>query len=554
MRLAYDKAGDRTGNKADKAPRQLSRREDRQKGGFGSRALLFFGFVVALVMPQGVTAEGFSEGPLHIEILQENPYLLTGKEGPVNVLVRMTAQDISPSLRRSRPRVNLSMVLDRSGSMEERGKLEYVKPAASLVVDRLERKDRLSIVEYDDRITLMWPSAPVESPHIIKQLIHELTPRGSTNLAGGMMRGVDEVAAHFDEAHINRVLLLSDGLANVGVTSPVEIRRLVREARAKGVQISTLGLGLDYNEDLMQAIAEVGGGRYYYVESPQQMSRIFEEELNTLFATRVRNIVCTFEAEEKTDEVQAPGYESQVKDGALQVPISDFYTGEKRSMLLRIPVSTKTAGRLALGDLVLHFTDAESGRKYSFRHRINLIVTDDAAKVHAARNDDVKVETALIEAEEAQIKAMADYAKGDLQAAQRKMSASRSKLKETVDEVPPSAAASLNTKLEALAVEEQAMAEAASPEDRSHYMKKGKQRLYQAQKGDRTLYKVKEGDKGLEVERLQQALQKAGYYKGPVDGIYSAALRDAVKEFQRDKALVQDGMAGPLTLKALGLY
>ncbi|MFO0007257.1 MAG: hypothetical protein ACK559_39695, partial [bacterium] len=87
---------------------------------------------------------------------------------------------------------------------------------------------------------------------------------------------------------------MSDGLANTGITEPREIAELVRTARRKGIRISALGLGRDYDEDLMQAIAENGGGRYHYIEHPSQMARIFQDELGTMFETCAQDVDLEF--------------------------------------------------------------------------------------------------------------------------------------------------------------------------------------------------------------------------------------------------------------------
>ncbi len=126
-----------------------------------------------------------------------------------------------------------------------------------------------------------------------------LTPRGSTNLAGGMQRGIDEARdaksnLHLSDTTLSRVVVLTDGLANTGVTNAGEIASLAVDARRQGVRVSTIGLGLDYNEDLLQSIAEGGGGKYYYVESPVQLARIFEEELKSAFATCARDVHISF--------------------------------------------------------------------------------------------------------------------------------------------------------------------------------------------------------------------------------------------------------------------
>ena len=195
----------------------------------------------------------------------DHPAVLVGEKSPVYVLVQFEVPEMKEDPSRPRPNLNLGLVMDRSGSMHGRGKLEYAKKAACLLVDNLKPTDRLAVVEYDDRVSVVWPSSLVETPQMIKRRIMRLSPGGSTNLTGGMMKGVEEVLGQAQKNSLNRVLLLSDGLANQGITNPHEIKNLVRGSNAKGVQISTMGLGSDYNEDLMQAIAENAGGNYYYV-------------------------------------------------------------------------------------------------------------------------------------------------------------------------------------------------------------------------------------------------------------------------------------------------
>ena len=377
-------------------------------------AISVLALLAGIIMPANAGAQNTQgKNPLKIEILHENPLKLAGDDKPDYVLVRLNAaEQRRDALAQERPPINLALVLDRSGSMEEKGKLDYLKRAASLVVDQLGSRDRLAIVEYDDAITLMWPSSRVESPQIIKRLISELTPRGSTNLTGGMMRGAEEVIEHFEPNSVNRVLLLSDGLANNGITDPYEIRRLVRGARAKGAPISSIGLGLDYNEDLMQDIAEGGGGRYYYVESPQQMARIFEEELKTLFATCARDVSLRFIPARNDARIEVPGYDSRKENGETLIPLADLYAGESRSVLMRIQGGTARTGRMGLeetelgemelGEIVLSYRDADTGREHKIRQKLSVDLTRDAAQVKAKRNNDVVVEAALVEAEEAQ--------------------------------------------------------------------------------------------------------------------------------------------------------
>lgn len=208
----------------------------------------------------------------------DHPAVIAHEETPVYVLIQYQVESIEEDATQPRPALNLGLVIDRSGSMADRGKLEYAKKAAAILVDQMHPPDRLAVVQYDDRISVLWPSSMVEVPDMIKRRINALSPGGATNLAGGMMRGVDQVLDHLDPKALNRVILLSDGLANRGITNPIEIKKLVRKAKKRGVHISSMGLGADYNEDLMQSIAEYAGGNYYYIESPGQMVRIFQQE------------------------------------------------------------------------------------------------------------------------------------------------------------------------------------------------------------------------------------------------------------------------------------
>ena len=210
--------------------------------------------------------------PLSPGIQLDRTVIFKGENQPVYVLIKFDVPERQLEPGKERPRINLALVLDRSSSMSQRGKLTYAKKAAKVVVDMLTQRDRLAVVEYDDQITVLWPSTPVEAQEMVKRLIDGLTARGATNLTGGMMKGVDQALEHLDPEGINRVILLSDGLAKRGITRPAQIVQLVRETTSKGVTITTAGLGLRYDEDLMQAIAEHGKGNYYYIENPALMS------------------------------------------------------------------------------------------------------------------------------------------------------------------------------------------------------------------------------------------------------------------------------------------
>ena len=455
-------------------------------------------------------------------------------------------------VERDRPQLDLGLVIDRSGSMSDKGKITHAREAAFRLVDAMAPSDVLSVVEYDDEIHVLWPASRLSSPDAVKRLIAQLEPRGSTNLAGGLFRGIDEVNRNATRAGINRVLLFSDGLANQGITSPREIASYVREARSHGITVSTLGLGLDYNEDLMQTIAEAGGGNYYFVESPAQMPQIFERELSTLFATVAKDVRLHFEFGRGVRKAEALGYDAVAENGSLTVPLENLYGGETRTILLRLELDPQEPGRMDFGELQFDYTDCESNAQENVTYLLRGEATADQAEVTASVDNLVAAEATLMEAEKEHEESVRQYESGNKDAAKQNLADLSSKLT-AANEVFQDER--LAKKLEQLQMEADDMDRAdLSVENRQSYLKGSKNRLYNSMKGKRGQYMLQEQDAGFEVEQLQTKLQELQLYGGPVDGIYSDAVRKAVETFQTQNGLTTDGIAGPATLRSLGLY
>ena len=519
---------------------------------FGFKMMLKQGFTAVLLLALlggfAVQAPCASISP---KLLFDHPVVRAGQSNTVYLLVSFTVPEKTGPSERMRPALNIALVIDRSGSMSAQGKLEYAKEAAKIVVDRLGNKDLLAVVQYDDRVKVMWPSGPVESPRIIKGMIDRLSPGGSTNLTGGMLKGVDQVLKLRKEGQVTRVVLLSDGLANQGITDPGRIQALVREARDQGARISTMGLGLQYNENLMQRIAEAGGGRYYYIESPTQMARIFKEELATLFDTMAKSPRLIFEPADSVRDLEVIGYEARKVPEGYAIPMEDFYAGEKRSLLFKLTLAPFETGDAYLGMLRFDYQDAESREMVKKQSRLELTATLDSGLVAQSVNREAKVEAELAEAEKKHAKLVKDYEAGRVDVAQEGLKKLARELKQKNRSLN---APALNNKLEAIEMEAAQQMRAKSAVDKQRYLKSSKQKLYMAKRGKRGMYLMQEGDSGMQVERLQQVLKNKGFYKGDIDGKFSEELSKAVKAFQAKQGLTVDGVAGPRTMDQLGLY
>lgn len=534
----------------------------RRKSGFLNRPKArigaFFCALLAGVLALAAASAGPQAKPALTSTLSvERPFIMRGTTKPVYVMIRFVAPDLGDAAV-SRPPLNLSLVLDRSGSMADKGKIDYLKAAAKIAVASLKLSDAISVVEFDDQITLMWPAAHAGDKGLIDAAIDGLSPRGSTNLAGGMQRGIEEAQVANDKLRLsnealNRVILLSDGLANTGITDHGQIAQIAARARQNGVRVSTMGLGLEYDEDLMQAIAEAGGGKYYYIESPEQLARIFQEELKTAFSTRARDVHLGFHGSRAVKSAEIVGFASSSgRDVSVDWP--DFYAGETRTVLLRLNIDADAVGPLDLGHFDVAWRDAESGASATLSEPVRVVVTEDQSASDRSVNKDVAVEAALVESERGLASNVQLYQQGRIDQARAGNAAIIQQLQSTNAQLHDNR---ITRKIEAMTVEQNEMTTAAaapSPDASAAYLKGSKARLYQAQTGQRAADELKPGDKGLQVERLQQALKKGGFYNGTITGVYDAPTAAAVKAYQAKNSVPSDGVAGAATQQKLGIY
>ena len=196
-----------------------------------------------------------------------------------------------PAEQQSQPRppLNLALVIDRSGSMSGR-KLSNARKAARFLAGELTARDRLAIVAFDDAVTVVMPSTPVSDPQPFLAAINTIHSGGSTALFDGWLAGATQVATHLDPAALNRVLLLSDGQANHGLTDQRKIATKVSGLTARGISTSAFGLGDGFDEDLMGAIASAGDGTLAFIESPAQLADLYASELQGLASTAGKRV------------------------------------------------------------------------------------------------------------------------------------------------------------------------------------------------------------------------------------------------------------------------
>jgi Ca-activated chloride channel family protein len=331
-----------------------------------------------------------------------------------------------------RPPLNLALVIDRSGSMSG-DRIEHARNAALGIVDRLGAGDRVALVQYDDSAQVVVSSIPTdrEGKDRLRRAIRDLQVGGSTNLHGGMTLGQSEVERTLAAGQVSRIILLSDGRANSGVVDPIQIADAARGAADKGVRITAVGVGLDYNEDLMEAIAEAGRGNYYYVKESSDLDRVVSGELAGIQATVATNVELRLRpACAGVELVEVLGYESRREGDTVVIPMADLFGGDSRKLLVSLKVPDRKNGRLGAleGELVVR--DARSGDINKTRIALGLEISDDHTAANASIDRDVMALVLKAQASKSMREAALRYEQGDREGALMILGSSAKKLEE----------------------------------------------------------------------------------------------------------------------------
>jgi Ca-activated chloride channel homolog len=233
----------------------------------------------------GFFAEHYSESPPADcgQPLCVEARMAIGKEwvrGGDSAVVQLSlTTPVDPDTVERRP-LNLVVVIDTSGSMVEDDRIGYARSGLHRLIDELEEGDRLALVTYSDGVT-EWSGLdqPLDRP-ALHGVADQLVAAGSTNLYGGLERGFEIANGAFDLERQNRILLMSDGLPTTGITDDASIIAMAERSVSDGVGLTTIGVGLDFNVELMRGLAERGAGSFYFLESPQAIAEVFSEELD----------------------------------------------------------------------------------------------------------------------------------------------------------------------------------------------------------------------------------------------------------------------------------
>jgi Ca-activated chloride channel family protein len=360
--------------------------------------------------------------------------------------LRVKLEGVAASEAVSRPPVNVSLVIDRSGSM--RGpKMEQAKAAAILALSRLSRQDRVSVIAFDHQVDVIVPAGPFEDFNEMKRRIDAIYARGQTAIYAGVRQAGESVGEAVSPERISRVILMSDGLANVGPSSPGELERLGRELGSRGISVTTIGLGLDYSEELMTRLALASDGNHAFVENPEQLADIFNKEFGDVLSVVGQDVDIEIDCPEGVTPLRGLGRDVKIDGRHVSFRLNQIGGQQERYIVVELEVAKGAAqGTAAIADVGVFYLDPKTKSRSKLTAKAGVSFSASADEVSRSANASVTATVATQLANERSERAVLTRDTGNIAKAKRQLEQNASDLSAQADRIQaqaPAAAGSL---------------------------------------------------------------------------------------------------------------
>ncbi len=316
--------------------------------------ILALTLVAAVALPAPVAA-----AELKLEADLGQAVLATTKPG--NVYLRLSLKSLAGGKREKRTSINAAIVIDRSGSMQG-DRIAAAKEGARVALKRLSSDDTVALIAYNHGVEVLSPAAPLRnSRDKLLEAIDGLQADGTTALYDGVKEGGRQVEEFVSANNVNRVILLSDGLANVGPSTPAELAELGRKLASKGISVSTIGLGLDYNEDLMQRLAAASDGNHVFVERPSDLAEIFDREFGDALSVSARDITIIIECKAGFTPKRILGRDGSIGGSKITLKLNQLQAANERYVVVELTAPEgRGEGTADVADVSVTYVDLDN--------------------------------------------------------------------------------------------------------------------------------------------------------------------------------------------------
>ncbi|MEM9188969.1 MAG: VWA domain-containing protein [Myxococcota bacterium] len=346
--------------------------------------------------------------------------IYVGEDGQTYVGVWVEAPEQTVVDAEVRAPMAVSLVVDTSGSMAGE-KIAHAQLAASSLLETLRDGDIVSLYSFSNSVQeVVAPT--VLTPAVrgaLNRSVGQLVAQGGTNLYEGLQVGQARLKQAPGTHPIRRVVLISDGHANVGPSDPTTVGQLAAQGTEWGVQVSAIGVGLDYDEHLLAQLAVQSSGRMYHLQHPAQMAAILEEEMNLLAQTVAVDAWVEIDPLPGVQIIDVQSLGARLEGNRLRVPIGNLHAGQRREVLFRARVNTDALGQRSLANARLSYREPEGGVEREHAASIGYEVTADRGRAETSQMPRVQAMVSTWQASQARLAAAEALNRGDRAAAQQ---------------------------------------------------------------------------------------------------------------------------------------
>ncbi|MDB4459232.1 VWA domain-containing protein, partial [bacterium] len=352
---------------------------------------------------------------VHLNAELAKPVMIAGEKQTTFLKVGLTGFELGDESERAP--VNVCIVLDKSGSMSG-GKIEQAREAAKMAIGRLNSNDIVSVVVYDSTVKVLVPATKVSDKGSIFAQIDKIDSGGNTALFGGVSKGAAELRKFLSEDRVNRMFLLSDGQANVGPSAPGDLGELGASLSKEGISVTTIGLGLGYNEDLMYTLALKSDGSHSFVKEAAQLTKIFDEDFGESLEVVAQKVVVSIDCKEGVRPIRVLGREADIAGQNVSARLNQLYSNQEQFILLEVEVGATAVNQMKPIAMVnLNYFNMETKVTDELSSSVTARFSESEKEVDKNVSRDVMVTSVSQIAVEANMKATELRDQGEIEAA-----------------------------------------------------------------------------------------------------------------------------------------
>ncbi|MCP4159550.1 MAG: VWA domain-containing protein [Deltaproteobacteria bacterium] len=343
-------------------------------------------FTFCFIFTANVTfAKGFSTNKIILDIELDREIFYTGK--PVKAVLKVSVKSRGRTKRRVP--VNLAILIDRSASMKG-AKMQMALRSAIYAAKRLGKNDIVSIVTYGNSVETVIPAGTSFNEEDLAK-VNSIQPSGNTALFSGISRAIHEIRKNLNKNFINRIIIISDGFANIGITDTEDFERLGASLKKERISVSTIGIGTEYNEDLMVGISQKSSGNSYFVETAKKLLKVFETEISLLTSVVARDISLKIKCQNGVIPIRIVGREGRINNSTITLNLDQLCRYQKKFALLEIIVPKgKSLKNIGIASANVTYEDPLLKRDRDIEGAISASYSDKENIVKSSENYDVQ--------------------------------------------------------------------------------------------------------------------------------------------------------------------